>query len=210
MWAEKTTSGPRPDTGPGHAAIDDRFRNIRFKTTAGTHRIGITFKQKTAAEHLDLLHAFNPVVGMAQNHSGAAFSDGYRLSNVEIRGPITKGGVSDTASRRKLFVCRPATQAEEAPCAKKILSTLAKRAFRRPVNDADIAGAMGFYTEGRKVGTFDDGIQKGVLAILSSPRFLFRAHTPPAGAKPGDTYRIQDLTLFAPVVLSGAACPITG
>jgi hypothetical protein len=179
----------------GIAAIDNRFKNIRFRTTAGTHRVGITFKQKTAAEHLDLLHAFNPVVGMAQNHSGAAFSDGYRLSNVEIKGPISKAGVSETPSRRKLFVCQPANAAEETPCAKKILSTLAKRAFRRPVDDADIAGAMGFYTEGRKTGTFDDGIQKGVLAILSSPRFLYRAHTPPAGAKPGDTYRIQDLDL---------------
>ncbi len=179
----------------GIAAIDERFRNIRFKVKAGTHRIGITFKQKTAAEHLDTLHAFNPVSGMAQNHSGAAFSDGYRLSNVEIKGPLSKTVVSDTPSRRKLFVCRPANEAEETPCAKKILSTLAKGAFRRPVSDADIAGAMSFYADGRKAGTFDDGIQKGVMTILSSPRFLFRAHTPPAGVKPGETYRIQDLDL---------------
>jgi hypothetical protein len=179
----------------GIAAIDDRFKAIRFKAKAGTHRIGVTFKQKTAAEHLDILHAFNPVSGMAQNHSGAAFSDGYRLSNVEIKGPLTASGVSDTASRRKLFVCQPASAAEETPCAKQILAKLAKRAFRRPVNDADIAGAMGFYEEGRKAGTFDDGIQKGVMAILSSPRFLYRAHTPPAGVKPGDTYRIQDIDL---------------
>jgi hypothetical protein len=179
----------------GISAIDNRFKDIRFKVKAGTHRIGVTFKQKTAAEHLDTLHAFNPVSGMAQNHSGAAFSDGYRLSNVEIKGPISKSGVSETPSRRKLFVCHPASAAEETPCAKKILSTLAKRAFRRPVNDADLAGAMSFYAEGRKAGTFDDGIQKGVLTILSSPRFLYRAHTPPAGTKPGDTYRIQDLDL---------------
>jgi hypothetical protein len=179
----------------GIAAIDNRFKNIRFKVSAGTHRVGITFKQKTAAEHLDILHAFNPVSGMAQNHSGAAFSDGYRLSNVEIKGPVSKAGVSDTPSRRKLFVCQPANAADETPCARKILATFAKRAYRRPVNDADIAGALEFYAQGRKAGTFDDGIQKGVLAILSSPRFLFRAHTPPAGAKPGDVYRIPDLDL---------------
>jgi mono/diheme cytochrome c family protein len=179
----------------GIAAIDNRFKGIRFKAKAGTHRVGVTFKQKTAAEHLDILHAFNPGPGMAQNHSGAAFSDGYRLSNVEIKGPITKSGVSDTASRRKLFVCKPATAAEETPCAKKILSTLAKKAFRRPVGDADIASAMQFYAEGRKAGTFDDGIQKGVLTILSSPRFLYRAHTPPATTKPGETFRIADVDL---------------
>ncbi|HUG73010.1 MAG TPA: DUF1592 domain-containing protein [Steroidobacteraceae bacterium] len=179
----------------GIAAIDDRFKSIRFKATAGTHRVGVTFKQKTAAEHLDILHAFNPVSGMAQNHSGAAFSDGYRLSNVEIKGPLSKSGVSDTPSRRKLFVCQPATAAEETPCAKQILAAFAKGAFRRPVDDADIAGAMSFYQQGREAGTFDDGIQKGVMAILSSPRFLYRAHTPPAGVKPGETYRIQDLDL---------------
>ena len=179
----------------GIAAIDNRFKDIRFKATAGTHRVGVTFKQKTAAEHLDILHAFNPVIGMSQNHSGAAFSDGYRVSNVEIKGPLTKAGVSDTPSRRKLFVCQPAKAADEPACARKILLTLAKRAFRRPVTDEDIAGAMSFYEEGRKSGTFDDGIQKGVMAILSSPRFLYRAHTPPEGAKPGDVFRIQDLDL---------------
>ncbi len=113
----------------GIAAIDNRFRNIRFKVAAGTHRIGVTFKQRTAAEHLDTLHDFNPVSGMSQNLSGAAFSDGYRLSNVEIKGPLSKSGVSDTPSRRKLFVCQPASAAEETPCAKRILSTLARHAF---------------------------------------------------------------------------------
>ncbi len=180
----------------GIAAIDNRFRDIKFKATAGTHQIGITFKQKTAAEHLDILNAFNPVSGMAQNHSGAAFSDGYRLSNVEIKGPFSRSGVSDTPSRHKLFVCHPAKPAEEAPCAKQILSTLARKAFRRPVNDGDVAGALGFYEDARKAGgSFDEGIQKGTMAILSSPNFLFRAHRPPPGAKPGDVYRISDLDL---------------
>ncbi len=179
----------------GIATIESRFRNIRFKARAGQHRIGVTFKQKTAADHLDILHAFGAGPGMTQNLSGAAFSDGYRVSNVEIRGPITKAGVSDTPSRRKLFLCHPAAAAQETPCARKILSAFAKRAFRRPVNDEDIASAMQFYAEGRKAGTFDDGIQKGVLAILSSPNFLYRSHTPPAGAKPGDTFRIADIDL---------------
>jgi hypothetical protein len=180
----------------GIAAIDDRFRDIKFKVPAGSHRIGVTFKQRTAAEHLDILNAFNPVSGMAQNHSGAAFSDGYRLSNVEIKGPLVKTGLSDTASRRKLFVCYPQKPADEAPCAKQVLSTLARHAFRRPVDDGDVAGALAFYNDTRKTGgTFDEGIQKGVMAVLSSPNFLFRAHRPPAGARPGDVYRISDLDL---------------
>jgi Protein of unknown function (DUF1592)/Protein of unknown function (DUF1588)/Protein of unknown function (DUF1587)/Protein of unknown function (DUF1585)/Protein of unknown function (DUF1595) len=179
----------------GISAIDARFRNIRFKAKAGTHRVGVTFMQKTAAEHLDVLHAFSSVSGMTQIQSGATYSDGPRISNVEIKGPFSKVGVSETPSRRKLFVCQPAAAAEETPCAKKILSTLAKRAFRRPVTDPDIAGAMEFYAAGHKAGSFDDGIQKGVLAILSSPRFLYRAHTPPTGSQPGQMYRIHDLDL---------------
>jgi mono/diheme cytochrome c family protein len=177
----------------GISAIDNRFRNIRFRAPAGEHRIGVTFKQKTAAEHNEVLNQFNPVIGMQQNLSG--HSDGYRIANVEIKGPLAKGGVSETPSRRKLFVCRPASEAEEAPCARRILGTLAKRAFRRPVTDADIAGAMAFYADGRKAGSFENGIQKGVMAVLSSPRFLYRVHTPPAGTRPGETYRIADLDL---------------
>lgn len=179
----------------GIGAIDARFRNIRFRTKAGTHTVGVTFKQKTAAEHLDTLHAFNPVAGMAQNHSGATFSDGPRFANVEIKGPFEKTGVSDTASRRKLFVCYPQAPAEEVDCARQIFSKLAKRAFRQPVSDADIAGAMQFFESGREEGGFDVGIQKGVMAVLSSPRFLFRSHSPPEGARPGESYRLDGLEL---------------
>jgi hypothetical protein len=180
----------------GIGAIEERFKNIRFKAKAGTHTVGVAFKQKTAAEHIDTLHAFNPVTGMAQNHSGAAFSDGPRFANVEIKGPFEKFGVSDTPSRRKLFVCYPKKADEEEACARQIFAKVAKRAFRQPVGDADIAGAMDFFREGRaEAGSFDVGVQKGLMAILSSPRFLFRAHTPPEGAKPGDIYRLSDLEL---------------
>lgn len=178
----------------GISAINDRFRDIRFKVPAGKHRLGVTFKQKTAAEQIDDLNNFNPVVGMTQNYSG--MSDGPRIDNVEITGPLTKSGISLTRSRAKLFVCYPKSPAEEAPCAKKVLATLARHAFRRPVGDGDVAGALDFYQDARqRGGSFDVGIQKGVMAILSSPDFLFRAHRPPAGAKPGDVFRIADMDL---------------
>ena len=110
----------------GIAAIDNRFKNIRFKATAGTHRVGVTFKQKTAAEHLDILHAFNPVSGMAQNHSGAAFSDGYRLSNVEIKGPISQGRRQRHAEPpQAVRVPRRPTRRKKHPCAKQILAHVA-------------------------------------------------------------------------------------
>jgi hypothetical protein len=177
----------------GVGAIDARFRNIRIQVPAGRHRVGVTYKQKTAAEQTEVLHSFVPVAGMAQLINGN--STGPRITNVEIKGPLKSAGVSDTPSRRKLFVCHPASAAEEAPCAKRILGTLAKRAFRHPVTDAELAGAMSFYEDGRRLGSFDDGIQKGVMAILASPRFLYRSHTPPAGAKPGDMFALNDLDL---------------
>jgi hypothetical protein len=177
----------------GVGEIDQRFRNIRVKVPAGRHSIGVTYKQKTAAEHNEVLHGFVPVVGMGQMVNGN--SGGPRISNVEIKGPLSHTGVSETPSRRKLLVCKPASTAQETPCAKQILATLAKRAYRRPVTDADLADPMAFYEEGRKQGTFDDGIQKGVMAVLASPKFLYRFHTPPAGTLPGQSFALNDLDL---------------
>jgi hypothetical protein len=177
----------------GVGAIDQRFRNIRVKVPAGRHSIGVTYKQKTAAEHTEVLHGFVPVAGMGQMVNGN--SGGPRISNVEIKGPLSHAGVSDTPSRRKLLVCKPANAGEESSCARQILATLAKRAYRRPVTDADLAGPMAFYEEGRRQGTFDQGLQKGVMAVLASPKFLYRFHTPPAGTKPGEAFRLNDLDL---------------
>ncbi len=177
----------------GMTAIDNRFRNVKIHVPAGRHSIGVTYKQKTAAEQNEVLHSWVPVAGMSQMVNGN--SGGPRISNVEIKGPLAKAGISDTPSRRKLFVCYPRAEAEETPCAQKILATLARGAFRRPVNDEDLRGPMAFYTEGRKNGSFDDGIQKGVMAILASPKFLYRFHTPPEGAKPGQTFALNDLDL---------------
>jgi mono/diheme cytochrome c family protein len=177
----------------GIAAIDARFRNIRMNVTAGRHRIGITYRQKTAAESNEILHSWIPVAGMQQMVNGN--SGGPRISNVEIRGPVTKGGVSETPSRRLLFTCRPRNAADEQPCAREILGTVARRAFRRHVTDDDLAGALQFYAQGRAEGSFDAGIQKGLMAILASPKFLYRMHTPPADAKPGQTFALNDLDL---------------
>jgi hypothetical protein len=177
----------------GVGGIDARFRNIRVKVPAGRHRIGVTFVQKTAAEHNEILHSFNSVTGMSQMVNGN--SGGPRIGSVEIKGPLSKAGMSLTPSRAKLFTCTPVTPADEAPCARQIFLKLAKRAFRQPVGDADIAGAMSFYAQGRSQGGFDTGIQKGVMAILASPRFLYRAHTPPAGTVPGQVFTLSELDL---------------
>jgi hypothetical protein len=177
----------------GVGEINDRFRNIRRRVKAGPHKVGITFLAKTAAESNEILHGFVPVAGMGQHVNGD--SDGPRILNVELKGPIGATGVSDTPSRRKIFVCAPQSAAEAQRCAEQILSSAARKAFRRPVTSADLTGALKFYGQGREQGGFEAGIQKGLMAILVSPKFLYRAHSPPTDAQPGQVFRISDQDL---------------
>ncbi|HYW42709.1 MAG TPA: DUF1592 domain-containing protein [Bryobacteraceae bacterium] len=117
------------------------------------------------------------------------------LDKLTIAGPYNTRGRGDTASRERIFVCRPADAAGEEPCAKTILANLARRAFRRPVTDADILPLVAFYTSGREEGDFDHGIEKALRALLVSPDFIFRVEHDPRGAAPGTVYRISDVEL---------------
>jgi hypothetical protein len=118
-----------------------------------------------------------------------------QVTSVVIAGPYNIQGPGDTPSRRRLFVCRPATGEDEEPCARQILSTLSRRAFRRPVTDADLKPLLAFYQSGRREGDFDGGIEKALRAMLASPDFLFRVEHDPPGAAPGSVYRIGDFEL---------------
>ncbi len=178
----------------GVGAINDRFKNIRRFVSAGPHRVGVTFVARSSAEQIEPLHGFVPVDGMAVLVQGV--SSGPRIDNITVRGPFNPTGVSTTPSRGKLFACVPEVATEEAACATRIFANVARQAFRRPLTEDDVAGAMEFYEEGRAAGAdFEGGIQKGLMAILASPKFLYRAHTPPADAEPGSTYAINDLEL---------------
>jgi hypothetical protein len=178
----------------GVGAINDRFKNIRRFVPAGPHRVGVTFIARSSAEQIEPLHGFVPVDGMAVLVQGV--SGGPRIDNITIRGPFNANGVSNTPSRSKLFVCVPEIASEEADCATRIFANVARQAFRRPITESDLAGALEFYEQGRAQGAdFEGGIQKGLMAILASPKFLYRAHTPPEGLAPGSTFAINDLEL---------------
>jgi len=101
----------------------------------------------------------------------------------------------DTANRQRIFICRPANDADEIPCATKIFSNIARLAFRRPVTDRDLAAPLAFFKDGKSAGNFETGIQTGLMAILASPKFLYRAEPAPATATTGSNYRISDLEL---------------
>jgi mono/diheme cytochrome c family protein len=112
-----------------------------------------------------------------------------------VGGPFNGKPPQETASRQRIFTCRPRTSAEEEPCARKIIGTLEKRAYRRPVTDRDVEPLMAIYKEGRTSKDFDSGIERALEALLSSPKFLIRVEREPADAKPGAVYRISDIEL---------------
>jgi mono/diheme cytochrome c family protein len=159
---------------PARAAIMKRFTNIPVQVKAGTYDVGVTFIERARIES-DEFVGFLP---------GDEFSRGDRaprvVGGVRVEGPFNSPGVSETASRRKIFVCRTQDEA----CARRIGENLARRAFRRPVTSADIDSLMPYFDAGR-AGGFDAGIEQMVAAILVSPEFLFRAiKTPDSGRLP--------------------------
>jgi hypothetical protein len=118
------------------------------------------------------------------------------VGQVWIEGPYNAKGASDTASRQKIFVCRPASAREEGACADRIISTLVKHAFRRPATPTDVETLTRFYLAGRSEGgTFDDGIEAALQRILADPEFVYRGEREPSGLAEGKSYRVSDLAL---------------
>jgi hypothetical protein len=112
-----------------------------------------------------------------------------------VVGPTDIKGPGDTPSRRKIFICHPSSSLTDTACAHKILASLARRAYRRPVTDADIAPLMKMYNEGRDGGDFEQGVEAAVEAVLVSPDFLFMRETDPDNTAPGSVHRISDTEL---------------
>jgi Protein of unknown function (DUF1592)/Protein of unknown function (DUF1588)/Protein of unknown function (DUF1585)/Protein of unknown function (DUF1587)/Protein of unknown function (DUF1595) len=170
--------------------IRNRFRNIRVPVTAGPHEVGAAFVARSFAEGDYLLQSQLP---------GEGVPDVPRLYGMEIIGPFNPTGISGTTrSRERIFICTPQTETEERPCAERILANLAHQAFRRPVDAADLEPVLGFYSAAREAGgSFDVGIQKGLMAILASTKFLYRAEpgSAPADPESGAGYAISDLEL---------------
>ncbi|MEO8259082.1 MAG: DUF1592 domain-containing protein [Acidobacteriota bacterium] len=165
--------------GDGRQQIADRFRNVSLQVQAGVRDVVVGFIDRSRFESLS-------------NQGGAGVGGGGlpAFSSLEIKGPYNPAGVS-TESRRLIYVCDPRA-ADEARCAKQIAGNLARRAFRRPVADADLARLMPFYAAGRKEGDVDRGIERLVAAVLVSPEFLYRTIRGPQAATAGAAYALTD------------------
>ena len=171
-------------------AIDAKMTSPRIRVTAGPHEVAFTWREQTAREQ----NAWEPGLRTTleiHNPSGMP-----RLEDSYIEGPYGVTGVSETPSRQKVFICRPEAAAEEQACAEKIMSAVAKRAYRRPVDQDDLAPLMAFYKNARtNGGDFDAGIHDAVARTLVSPWFLFRVESDAGDAPAGSDHRIDDLEL---------------
>jgi mono/diheme cytochrome c family protein len=168
----------------------DRHLKLRIPVKAGPHEIGVTFLKQTAAllesERQPSLARFNQ-----DRHARTAPA----LYSISIVGPDNATGPGKTPSRRRVFVCYPSDPSEEASCAAEIISTLLRRAYRRPVTEKDLQAPLRFFKQAQANGGFEAGIEMALRAILVSPQFLFRIEQDPSGVAANTTYRVSDVEL---------------
>ena len=195
-----------PDRGVGAnvgmTAEADGTLEVTVPVRAGSRVVGATFIATNYRPSLDLIRHYdrqsleNNSIPQIQNYPAIGF--------VRIQGPFNAQRPTDSASRRKIFSCRPASEATtgkpanalpEPACAQQILTTLARRAYRRPPTPREITTLMTFFGEGRKGAAFEDGIEYALRLLLASPQFLVRAEREPAAVRAGQVYRISDLEL---------------
>ncbi|PYS13873.1 MAG: hypothetical protein DMG17_17890 [Acidobacteria bacterium] len=169
--------------------LDKNFK-IRVPVKAGPHDVAVTFVRNSSSL-LETSRQPLPVHFNERRHPRITPA----ISQFSITGPYAAEGAGDTPSRRRIFVCRPAQPREEEACAKKILSTLMRRAYRRSISGADLERPMVFYKEARSDGDFDAGIARALSLVLFNPGFLFRVEADPERIQPGTNYRISDLEL---------------
>ncbi len=199
----KTMKRPAPATYAGNWVGDAEWEDYalhadaeletRFRADAGLRIVGVSFVGKLTEP--EGVRQPIPTAFIVPDNQDEAPDGNPAVETVAINGPYSVLGPGDTPSRRKIFGCRPTLAADEEPCARKILATLARRAYRRPVTEEDLRTLLDFYTSGRQEAGFEAGIQLGLERLLASPDFLFRVEYDPANVAPGSSYRLSDLEL---------------
>ena len=212
-WPDNAPAGT-----PGARAADEGLA-VRFPARAGTRLVSVSFTGRTMAPE-GVAPARLPLWTFS---TGRGYVEPMALDAFEIEGPYdaetaaaageatgaattveasaaaveAPAAATDTPSRRRIFVCEPASPADEEACAARIVGTLARRAFHRPVTDEDVDDLLAFYHEGRAEGDFRAGVRRALESILVDPEFLFRIERDPPGAAPATAYRLSDVELAA-------------
>src|SRR5260221_11908091 len=172
------------DADPGYGRGGRAPFEVRIPVKAGPRLIGLPFIERNEVRDEQVLRPRARGIGPA-----------LEIGPVTISGPFKAKSAGGTPARQRIFACRAVSGAEEAPCARRILSTLQRRAYRRPVTGEDVQSLMPFYTAGRAEGGFDLGIQRALQRLLMSPQFLFRVERDPANAVAGTAHPVSDLEL---------------
>jgi len=174
------------DTGD---AVEARLR-VRIPMKAGPHVVTVAFLDAPDAVEPARLQPY-----IRSSVDNFDWSGSPHLQSLTIAGPFHPAAASETPSRQRIFVCHPDARLNDEVCARKILSTLAHRAYREPVSNADLQTLMSFYRSGKQGGNFESGIELALERVLASPKFLFRMEPDPVEAIPGKGYRIGDFEL---------------
>jgi hypothetical protein len=221
MFFMRESKGSHPAQPQPTDPIEERVKmtpdirlEFRLKVKAGPHAIGVAFLNKAQVANEDLVRrpvssTYDVFIGMQYGYTTAP-----HLSRVVITGPYNPTGLGDTPSRRRVFTCHPPSRpalrrdppatdasgpsstAEETACARQIITSLVRRAYRRAPADADVEPLLSFYQQGRNTtGNFEAGIESALRRILADPEFIFRFEPPPAGIAPRATYRVSDTEL---------------
>jgi hypothetical protein len=170
-------------------AVDARL-GVRVKLAAGPRSIAAAFLHRTSAQDSERLQSF------VRSSFDTTESAGHpHIESVTVTGPFNPTGTGETPSRRRILTCKPSTPADEAACARQIISTVARRLYRRPVADVELTRLQQFYETGRAKGTFEAGIQMALRRVLASPAFVFRAEPNPSSVRAGAAYRLSDLEI---------------
>ena len=179
------------EVGSG-APVHGGTKDVSFHVSAGPHMVGVTFLATQLPPSSDINEHF--LRSTLETGGLPGFKFWPHVGKIEILGPTDPKGAPDSPSRAKIFVCKP-TAGQEDACARKIVSALAKHAYRRPVTQSDMETLMTFYQEGKNDGSFDTGIERALQRILADPQFTFRKEVQPEGLAAGKTYRITDQEL---------------
>jgi len=162
---------------------------------AGPHRVSAAFLQRFESPVDDLMAPIEHTLADTTIGTDYGIKTLPHLREFRINGPHNVTGISETVSRRKIFTCRPTSAEDERPCAQQIVSQLASKAYRRPLNEMDIEGLMSFYETGATEGDFESGVRTALQAILASPHFVFRLEEAPDAIEAGGIHRLNDLEL---------------
>jgi len=170
------------------------LRTEPFLVRAGQHKVAAAFVRKIDGPYEDLIrpHDWSYAGG---GSGGSGITTLPHMRDFVIRGPMKTTGISTTASRQKIFTCRPTSTTDEVPCARKIVTHLGTAAYRRPVTAAEVDRLMPFYETAAAKGGFEMGVRGALEAILASPHFIFRLERAPTDARSGGTYRVADVDL---------------